>query len=183
MRAHVVAHHPEILVPFEEGWQKLGYQGQLEWLNIGRNPPSRPREPQQWRSWIDVRYDQLEADMEAAQLLDFDPEELHNTLSECVREKMPHAGALYDLPDMPPIAKSQPSHSSDAVSDDDEEDDEIMWTFRAIAEQAAMAILQAEIPKLIERLKEEIKEGGLDAVRKWYPPAPIDEGPSSSSIT
>jgi cell division ATPase FtsA len=83
---------------------------------------------------------------------------------------MPHAGALYDMPEIPVEILSE---SSD---EDDSDDEEQTFPHRGdqgtvdlIAEQAAEAIINAQLPKLIEMVRNDIKENGLKALRKWYP--------------
>ena len=50
-----------------------------------------------------------------------------------------------------------------------EEDDNEGATKDSVADQAASAILNAEMPRFIERIRRQFDEKGLDAVYEWYP--------------
>ena len=82
---------------------------------------------------------------------------------------MPHAGSLYGMPEL--FAEND----TDSVDDDDDadpldfEDDGNVTTADIIAEHAAEAIMNAQLPKFVQDLTRDIAENGLEALRKWYP--------------
>lgn len=120
--------------------------------------------PPFWKSWAEVRYDQLQA----SQIVNVSLQDFRNSLTELISQKMPHVGALYGIPDLP-RKNNDPQvvynfhfggyHRRTEVSTFD------------VAGQAVKAILNVELEKLLERVRNDILENGLDAVRKWYPPS------------
>jgi hypothetical protein len=158
--------HPESLRNFELGWEMLPEESRNLWLEQGRHLKTYPAE---WGSWEMVRYEQYQE----AHTATFDPSDLLSSISEAIQEHMPHSGAIYDIPEMPSIGqsvKTEGGHSSEEDDTDDEESNADYGMKEAIAEQAAEAILNAELPKLVQLIRRELKEKGLDAVHRWYPP-------------
>jgi hypothetical protein len=141
----------------------LSPASQMTWLargitGFGMNPPPF------WKSWAEVRYDQLQF----GQMANISLQDFRTSLTELISQKMPHVGALYDIPDLP-CKNNEPQvghgnfhfggyHRRTEVSTYD------------VAGQAVKAILIIELEKLLETVRKEILENGLDAVRKWYPP-------------
>ena len=83
---------------------------------------------------------------------------------------MQHAGSLYDMPEIPM------ENTTNGVDENDSDDEELTGqpganpgTADLVAEHAAEAIMNAELPKLVQMVRNDIKENGLEALRKWYP--------------
>jgi len=108
----------------------------------------------------------------------FECEDLHQEVAEIVRARMTHSGSIYGMPRQAlKEREKQPANADedaemedeeDEVEEEDEEDNEGAAR-DAIAEQAASAILNAEMPRLVERIRRQFREKGLDAVYEWYP--------------
>lgn len=165
-------HHPQILENFKISWRKLGYESQSLWTQEGLVLPDTFYNPRSagyvvWQSWARVRYEQYSS----AITVNFEPEDLRETLALIIRENMPHAGALYDMPEIP-VENTASEGIYDDISDDEgvEETHDIHpSTVALIAEQAADAIMNAQLPKIVEMVRNDIKKNGLEALRKWYP--------------
>lgn len=166
-----MSHHPQILENFEISWRKLGYESQSLWTQEGLVLPgkfynSRTTAYVVWQSWAQVRYEQYSS----ADTVNFEPEDLRETLALIIRENMPHAGALYDMPEIP-----MENTASEGIYEDISDDEERVGnsthplTADLIAEQAADAIMNAQLPKIVEMVRNDIKKNGLEALRKWYP--------------
>lgn len=167
-------HHPEILHAFEGGWAKLDLQSQDIWSKEGQtrpDPNDHDYEPSQWHSWAFVRYQQYQ-DMPKVQ---FECDDLHQELSDIVRHHMPHSGAIYGMPrqqlrerEKSPVSGSEEDMEGEEHGEGEEDDNEGA-TKDSVADQAASAILNAEMPRFIERIRRQFDEKGLDAVYEWYP--------------
>jgi hypothetical protein len=108
----------------------------------------------------------------------FECEDLHQELTDIIRAQMSHSGAIYGMP--PQKLKEREKSPPGSEEDDEmemygedergeEDDDNEGVTKEAVAEQAAAAILNAEMPRFIERIRQQFREKGLDAVYEWYP--------------
>jgi hypothetical protein len=105
----------------------------------------------------------------------FECEDLHEQLSDIIRQQMPHSGAIYGMPrqqlkerEKTPVSDGDMEVDGNGEGEGDEDDDE-GGTMDAVAEQAASSILNAEMPRFIERIRRRFQEKGLDAVYEWYP--------------
>ena len=166
-----MSRHPQTLESFEISWCKLGPESQSLWMQEGLIPPgtfydSRVTTYTIWQSWAQVRYEQYSL----ANTVSFEPEDLREALALTIRENMPHAGSLYDMPEIP-----MENTPTERVEEDHPDDDLIVpqgvdvATVDLIAEQAAEAIMNAQLPKIVEMVRNDIKKNGLEALRKWYP--------------
>ena len=105
--------------------------------------------------------------------VNFEPEDLRQTLALLIRENMPHAGALYGIPEIP----GEETGIGEVDEDNSDLEEQLVGhdgnplTAYLIAEHAAEAILNAQLPKIVEMVRNDIKENGLQALRKWYPMA------------
>jgi len=145
------------------------------WLAEGRSPPNSDHDPFQWHSWSFVRYQQYEAQPK----VQFECEDLHQELTDIIRAHMPHSGSIYGMPAQKLKEQEKSPLGSDEEDEDlnlygeeereEAEDDHEGITKQAVAEQAAAAILNAEMPRFIERIRREFRVKGLDAVYEWYP--------------
>lgn len=89
---------------------------------------------------------------------------------------MPHSGAIYGMPrqqlrerEKSPVSDSEDMEGGEHDDGEEEEGGNEGVTKESVADQAASAILNAEMPRLIERIRRQFKEKGLDAVYEWYP--------------
>ena len=144
------------------------------WLHEGRSPPAPDHDPSQWHSWSFVRYQQYQEQPK----VQFECEDLHQELTDIIRGHMSHSGAIYGMPAQKLKEREKSPQGSDDEDElemygeeerEDDDDDNEGVTKEAVAEQAAAAILNAEMPRFIERIRREFREKGLDAVYEWYP--------------
>ena len=171
LKSHIISYHPQMLDSFEKGWDKLGQESQSLWIQEGIINPGTFYDvgtigSTVWQSWARVRYEQCKS----VDTVNFEPEDLRQTLALLIRENMPHTGALYDMPEIPGEGTEDSEVDEDNLDlEQFEARDGYPQTAYLIAEHAAEAIFNAQLPKIIEMVRSDIKENGLQALRKWYP--------------
>ena len=102
----------------------------------------------------------------------FESEDLHQELTNIICSHMSHSGVIYGMPQQQLKEREKlPAMDWEEGDEEDHQEDEgnEEVTKGAVAEQAAEAILNAELPKFVEMIRREFREKGLDAVYKWYP--------------
>jgi hypothetical protein len=163
LEKHIEDVHPVMLESFHKGWENLTPNAKEMWTFNGRRLPIHSVYSEDWLSWSHVQsqlYTNTSCDLQGLQTI----------ISDVIRQKMPHTGIFYNIPSVPGEMAAKNAHYSNggplSINLRFEE------TFFRIADQAATAILNVELPKLVQKIKTAIEEDGLDVVREWYPRGP-----------
>jgi hypothetical protein len=142
----------------------LGPESQAMWLS-GGSVGFGIALPPFWKSWTEVRYDQLQT----APTVNISLQDFRNSLTELICKEMPHVGALYGIPDLP--RKNNDLQIGNGTFHFGGHHRRAEVSTYDVAGQAVKAILNVELGKLLDTVRNDILENGLDAVRKWYPPS------------
>jgi hypothetical protein len=159
LRGHIASSHSDVLDAFDIGWEVLGPSGQADWLQIGIFARGSALFPFTWESWTGPILEEIRKTggpygppggfrtLTTAGSL--------STLTALISKKMDHSGSLYGIPEIPLTAPVYHSPLKEGV-----------------AAFAASVIMEVEMKQILERLKKEIEQNGLDAIRKYYPGLP-----------
>jgi hypothetical protein len=136
------------LESFEIGWSKLGSIEREKWIRLGntRRYPSDIAQNTRWSNfdtWTQVLLDQKR--------IKFRHREYETELQRVIAPQLPSPYVYFDIPKMT-IGKDDESYP--------------VWMMSDITRK----ILNDEVRKAVERVKSDILENGLDAIKKYYPP-------------
>ena len=149
LREHVAEVHPEMLAPFERGWNMLHHTVQHQWLAMGGQ---RVFSVTYWTSWAVIVAEREEIFRSHSPIWN-----VQERLANIIARKMAHPGEIYKLPALPRI---------EAASYKFDNDVEVTGM---IADSAAWEIINRTLPLLLEQLTDEIEEEGSAALRRMYP--------------
>lgn len=146
----MLAEHPDILVAFEQGWDKLNTALRARWILEGTQPRRRPgMSTTKWTSWAQVIQDSLRREPLQLDEPTINLPRLHTRLADVIKNQMNDPGQLFGLPAMPPDIGSE-------------------YMMHEISRTAARSIIETEVPRLFRRLQRMIREGGIEKIRELY---------------
>src|SRR6266496_1030602 len=153
LKNHVSRCHPEVLVTFLQGWNKLGPLSQAHWRQLGLIAPREKVESRHWLSWATAKVSELFESKEGL-CCDTPLSHYERQLAGLFHDSMQHSGELFDLPYMPPL-KNRVYSCPDRYHSSPSE-------LHMIVKDAANVIVHSVLTKLVSKWKKDLDERGLD---------------------